>query len=131
MRHNTITPAQAKQLAAILRRHRLQLDLSMRKAALQAGINIATIVSLESGTNLAPQPSTLKAVAEALAIDLNQLYTTLNWLPAQPLPNLAPYMRAKYRDLPETAITEVEAFIADLRAKHHLIGPADGEDEQP
>lgn len=40
-------------------------------------------------------------------------------------------MRAKYRDLPETAITEVEAFIADLRVKHHLTGPADGEDEQP
>ncbi len=131
MRHNTITPDQAKQLAAILRRHRLQRDLSMRKAALQAGLNVTTIISLESGTNLAPQPSTLKALAEVLAIDLSQLYTTLNWLPPQPLPNLAPYMRAKYRDLPETAIAELERYANQVIERHGGRGPINREDEQP
>ena len=57
------------------------------------------------------------------------LYTTINWLPPEELPALRPYMRAKYRELPETAVAEVERYIADL-AKKHGSGPADREDEQ-
>jgi transcriptional regulator with XRE-family HTH domain len=131
MRRNTITPEQAKQLAIMLRRHRLQRDLSMRAVALQAGYNVATIVSLEAGTNLSPQPSTLKAVAGVLGIDLSQVYTALNWLPAPQLPSLAPYMRAKYHDLPEAAIAELEAYANRLIERHGGRGPVDREDEQP
>ncbi len=131
MRRNTITTEQAKRLAAILRKHRLQAGLSMRAVALQAGFNVATIVTLEAATNLAPQPSTLKAIAEVLRIDLGQLYTVLNWLPAQPLPSLAPYMRAKYHDLPESAIAELEAYADRLIQRHGGHGPINREDEQP
>jgi transcriptional regulator with XRE-family HTH domain len=131
MRRNTITPDQAKRLAVILRKHRLQRGLSMRQVALQAGFNIATIVGLEAGSNLGPQPSTLKALAEVLQIDLGQLYAELNWLPAQPLPSLAPYMRAKYHDLPDSAIAELERYANRLIKRHGSLGPIDREDEQP
>lgn len=131
MRRNTITPGQAKRLAVMLRRHRQERGLSMRQVALQAGFNVATIVGLEAGSNLAPQPSTLKALAEVLQLDLGQLYTELNWLPAPPLPSLAPYMRAKYHDLPESAIAELEAYANRLIQRHGGRGPVDGEDEQP
>lgn len=131
MRRNTITADQAKRLAAILRRHRQERGFSMRRVALQAGFNVSTLASLEAGSNLAPQPSTLKAVAEVLQIDLGQLYTELNWLPAQPLPGLVPYMRAKYHDLPESAIAELEAYANRLIQRHGGRGPIDGEDEQP
>ena len=103
----------------------------MRAVALQAGYNVATIVSLEAGTNLSPQPSTLKAVAWVLGIDPGQIYTALDWLPTQPLPGLAPYMRAKYHDLPETAITELEAYANRLIERHGGRGPINREDEQP
>lgn len=62
-------------------------------------------------------------------MSISDLYVQIGWLPASELPTLAPYMRAKYHDLPEMAIDEVEALIAELRSKHHLTGPADGEDE--
>jgi transcriptional regulator with XRE-family HTH domain len=89
------------------------------------------LTHLEAGSNLAPQPSTLKALAEVLQIDLGQLYTELNWLPAQPLPSLAPYMRAKYHDLPESAIAELEAYANRLIQRHGGQGPLNREDEQP
>jgi transcriptional regulator with XRE-family HTH domain len=131
MKRNTITPEQAKRLAAILRRHRQQRHLSMRQIALRAGVSVATLATLEAGTTLGPQPSTLKALAEVLQIDLGQLYTDLNWLPAKPLPNLAPYMRAKYHELPESAIAELERYADQLIKRHGGLGPIDGEDERP
>jgi transcriptional regulator with XRE-family HTH domain len=131
MKRHTITPDQAKRLAVILRRHRLQRGLSMRQVALQAGFNVATLATLEAGSNHGPQPSTLKALAEVLQIDLGRLYTELSWLPAQQLPNLAPYMRAKYHDLPDSAIAELEAYANRLIQRHGGDGPIDGEDEQP
>jgi transcriptional regulator with XRE-family HTH domain len=124
MRRNNITPDQAEQLAEILRTHRLQHGMSMRQLALQAGFNVSTIVKLEGGANLSPQPSTLKAVARVLGIDPGQIYTALDWLPTQPLPGLAPYMRAKYHDLPETAIAELEAYANRLIQRHGGHGSA-------
>jgi transcriptional regulator with XRE-family HTH domain len=131
MRRNTITPEQAKRLAAILRKHRLQLGLSMRQVALPAGISVGTLATMEAGSNLGPQPATLKAVAEVLQINLGQLYAELNWLPAQQLPSLAPYMRAKYHDLPDEAIAELEAYANRLIQRHGGHGPINREDEQP
>jgi transcriptional regulator with XRE-family HTH domain len=131
MRRTSLTPDQAKQLAVIVRDYRHKRGLSMRRVAVQAGFNVATLAGLEAGTILSPQPSTLKAVAEVLAIDLGQLYTALNWLPAQPLPSLAPYMRAKYHDLPEAAIAELEAYANRLIQRHGGHGPINREDEQP
>jgi hypothetical protein len=73
----------------------------------------------------------LKAFAEALGIDLSELYAVGNWLPAQQLPSLAPYMRAKYHDLPESAIAELEAYANRLIERHGGQGPVGREDEQP
>jgi transcriptional regulator with XRE-family HTH domain len=115
----------------MLRDYRLKRGLSMRRVAVQAGCNVATVAALEAGTILSPQPSTLKAFAEALGIELGELYAVGNWLPAQPLPSLAPYMRAKYHDLPEAAIAELERYADQLIERHGGRGPIAREDEEP
>ena len=131
MRRTSLTPDQAKRLAVILRDYRLKRGLSMRRVAIQARCNVATIAALEAGTILSPQPSTLKAVAEVLQVGLGELYAVGNWLPPQELPSLAPYMRAKYHDLPESAIAELERYADQLVKRHGGRGPINREDEQP
>jgi transcriptional regulator with XRE-family HTH domain len=131
MRRTSLTPDQAKRVAVILREYRLRRGLSMRRVAVQAGCNVATIAALEAGTILSPQPSTLKAVAEVLQVGLGELYAVGNWLPPQELPSLAPYLRAKYHDLDEAAIAELETYANRLIERHGGLGPLGREDEQP
>ncbi len=94
-------------------------------------MNVSSIVSLERGDILAPQPDTLKAIAAALDIPVSDLFTTAGWLPAGELPTLKPYLRAKYRHLDEQTISELEAYAEKLAQKHGRSGPENHEDEQP
>lgn len=103
----------------------------MRQLGRETGGGIATISDLEAGRNLSPQPDTLKAIARALDLPISDLFVTADWLPADELPTLKPYLRAKYQDLDEQAIADIEAY-ANQRAKRHGgSGPVDREDEQP
>lgn len=131
MRRTSLTPDQARQLAEIFHLRRTALGLSMRQVAAPAGFNVATIAQLEAGTNLSPLPDTLRAIGEVLGLNVSDLYTVADWLPAGELPTLKPYLRVKYRDLDEQAIAELEAYADRLAKRHGGLGPIDGEDEQP
>jgi transcriptional regulator with XRE-family HTH domain len=87
-------------------------------------------VRLERGEILTPQPDTLKALATALDLSVTDLFALAEWLPERELPNFRPYLRAKYKELPEEAVAEMEAFFERLAKKHGMQGPADGEDER-
>jgi transcriptional regulator with XRE-family HTH domain len=130
MRRTSLTPEQAQALAAVLTARRTELGLSMRQVAAQTGFNIATISLLERATSLTPQPETLKAIARVLDLSVSDLYVVADWLPEGELPTVRPYMRAKYQELSEDAVAEVEAFVEALRAKHRLQSPTDDEDER-
>jgi transcriptional regulator with XRE-family HTH domain len=131
MRRTSLTQQQANQLAAILRARRIELGLSIRQLHARTGLHLATIANLETGTNLSPQPDTLIAIAQALGLSVSDLYVVADWLPVGELPTLKPYLRAKYQDLDEQAIADIEAY-ANQRAKRHGgSGPVDREDEQP
>ena len=129
MRRTSLTNEQAGHLATILRTRRAELRLSMRDVAADSGLQLATISGLETGSNLTPQPSTIAAIAKTLELSLSDLYAAVGWLPAGELPGLRPYMRAKFRELPEDAVAEVEAFIDQLANRHGTHGPRDHEDE--
>ena len=131
MRRSSLTPEQARQLAEIFRSRRTALGLSMREVATAAGFNVATVFQLEAGTNLSPLPDTLRAIAEALSLSVSDLYAVADWLPAGELPTLKPYLRAKYRDLDEQAIADIEAYANQRARRHGGTGPANREDEQP
>ena len=99
----------------------------MRALARAINGNIATISVIEAGTILSPQPDTLKAITRALGLSISDLYVPIGWLPAGELPTLRPYLRAKYDDLDEQAIADIEAYAQARAQRHGSTGP----DEQP
>lgn len=131
MRRTSLTRDHARQLAEIFHSRRTELGLSMRQVATPAGLNVATIAELEAGTNLSPLPDTLRTIAEVLGLNVSDLYAVADWLPAGELPTLKPYLRAKYRDLDEQAIADIEAYANQRAQRHGGTGPVNREDEQP
>jgi len=131
MRRTSLTPIPAQQLAELLRTHRQAAGLSMRQLAQASGVNVSIISQLEAGARPNPLPDTLKAVARVLKLPITDLFVTADWLPADELPTLKPYLRAKYRDLDEQAIAEIEAYAQQRVQRHGGTGPIDREDEQP
>ncbi len=129
MRRTSLTPEQALALAKVLRDKRAELQLSMRQVEAVSAVNSATIVRLERGSILAPQPETLKALAAALDLSVSDLFAVADWVPAKELPTFRPYLRAMYKLLPEAAVVEMEQFFDRLAKKHGSHGPADREDE--
>lgn len=103
----------------------------MRQLASETGKNVATISVLEAGTNLSPLPETLKDIARVLNIQMADLFVIADWMPADELPTLKPYLRAKYRDLDEAAIAELDRYAELLKQRHGDAGPNNREDEQP
>jgi transcriptional regulator with XRE-family HTH domain len=103
----------------------------MRQLAREIGANIATISALEAGSSLSPQPDILKAIARVLDLPSSDLFVIADWLPADELPTLRPYLRAKYHDLDEQAIADIEAYANRRARRHGSTGPIDREDEQP
>jgi transcriptional regulator with XRE-family HTH domain len=128
---SSLSADQARRLGIFVGGRRKQLGLSMRQLAREIGTNISTISALEAGTSLSPQPDTLKAIARVLQIPISDLFITADWLPADELPTLKPYLRAKYHDLDEQAIAEIEAYANQRAQRHGGTGPIGREDEQP
>jgi transcriptional regulator with XRE-family HTH domain len=131
MRRTSLTPIQARRLGHLLRQRREQRGLGVRALEAASGVNVSSIVSLERGDILTPQPDTLKALAAALDLPVSDLFTVAGWLPAGELPTLKPYLRAKYRQLDEQAIADLERYAERLARKHGGTGPIGREDEQP
>lgn len=126
-----MTPTQRDKLARLLRTRREARSLSIRGTAAAAGVDAATVLSLEQGRITQPKAEKLRAVGGALGIPAAELYETVGWLPPAELPAFRPYLRAKYRDLPDEAVTEIEAVFDRIARDYGLRGPQDGEDEQP
>ena len=131
MRRTSLTPIPAQQLAELLRTNRQAAGLSMRQLAHASGVNVSIVSRLEAGVQPNPLPDTLKALARVLKLPITDLFVTADWLPAGELPTLKPYLRAKYRDLDERAIADIEAYANQRAQRHGGTGPIDREDEQP
>lgn len=130
MRRTSLTPTQARRLGRLIHAKRDERGLGVRGLEAASGVNVSSIVSLERGDILTPQPDTLKALAAALDVPVSDLFTVAGWLPVNELPTLKPYLRAKYRQLDETAIADLERYAEQLAQKHGNTGPLDREDEK-
>jgi transcriptional regulator with XRE-family HTH domain len=122
---------QAKNLGRILRERREELGLSLRQLGRKAGLSDVTVLRFEQGAYAAPAPDKLAKVAEALEMSLADVYALADYAVPSDLPNLKPYLRTKYRDLPQGDIDAIEKYAERLAKKHgiSLTGPAPGEDE--
>jgi transcriptional regulator with XRE-family HTH domain len=123
-----MTPEQAHALGDFIRERRLTLGISQRELARRAGV--ADVVRIEQGILLNPRAESLRALAHGLDVPLNDLFAIADWLPQDELPTLTPYLRAKYKELPQEAVNEMERFFTRLARRHGVHGPADGEDER-
>ncbi|WP_300464826.1 helix-turn-helix transcriptional regulator [uncultured Nocardioides sp.] len=115
-------------LARAIRDRRQEMELSARELARRAGVDNATIVLLEQGKIPLPRVDTVRSITQVLNLPLADIYTTINWLPEDALPSLRPYMRAKYAELSEADLAEIERFV-NVVSNRNRKGPARGEDE--
>ena len=126
-----MTPSQCDELAELLTSRRKAQGLSIRGVASAAGVDAATVLSLEQGRIEQPKAAKLRAIGGALGIPAAELYAVVGWLPGAELPAFRPYLRSKYQELPEEAVTEIEAVFDRLARDYGVHGPQDGEDERP
>jgi transcriptional regulator with XRE-family HTH domain len=125
---------QAKKLGSVFRARRTALGLSTTQVALASGQTQATVVRIEQGQFLNPDPDKLRALAEALDLNLADVLTLAGYPIPNELPSVGPYLRTKYRDLPSEAVDQLQAQVALVLRKHGIEpvdGPQAGEDEQP
>jgi transcriptional regulator with XRE-family HTH domain len=120
---------QSREIGAYIRARREDASLSTRELASRVGVDMAQIVRLEQGKVASPRADLLGRIADELKIPASDLMTMAGYPTSRALPNLRPYMRAKYRDLPPEALDDIEAYITKLQAEHGTSGPVNGEDE--
>jgi transcriptional regulator with XRE-family HTH domain len=126
-----MNPRQAKKLGAYVRTAREAAGLSQLRLGEEVGVPNSTILRLERGENLNPRPDLLSEIADALRIDLADLYALAGYAAPRQLPHLQPYLRTKYRDLSERDIVEITNYAERLMKQRGIDvhGPAPGEDE--
>jgi transcriptional regulator with XRE-family HTH domain len=124
---------QAQELGRTLRERREALGVSARELAERARTSHATIVRLEQGAFDSPAPDKLSRIADALDLNLADVFALAEYVAPRGMPTFAPYLRSKYRELPAPAVEELERSFRRVAKRHGYDpdGPAAGEDEQP
>jgi transcriptional regulator with XRE-family HTH domain len=124
-------PEDLERIGRTLSKARERLGLSAAEVARRAGMPTSTVTRIESAQFATPQPDSLKAIADVVGVDVADLFVTADWLPKEGLPTFAPYLRAKYGDLPPEALADLEQSFARIaeRYGYDADGPSEGEDE--
>lgn len=126
-----MTPEEAAALGSYLRQARNAKGLSARQLGELSDMNDASIVRIENGTFKAPRAEKLARIAEALDLNTFDVMERAGYTTASDLPEMQPYLRTKYRNLPPEAMEQIERYASRVAKKHgiSLEGPAPGEDE--
>ena len=124
---------QAEGLGGYLRQARTEKSLSLAALSELCGLPAATISRIETGVFRAPAPDGLARLADALELPLSDVFAHANYAAPSDLPSFTPYMRSKYKDLPDDALEDIERYAQKLARKHgvNLDGPLPGQDENP
>ena len=122
-----------RRLGERLRQRRQKVGLSTIQLAKMAGTTDGTITRIEQGAIAAPDPRKLSRIAEALGLNLADVYAMADYAVPSDLPSFQPYLRRKYRDMPAGALGDLEQAFDRIIKKHGYEpdGPVNGEDEQP
>lgn len=108
--------AESATLGEYLRAAREQAGISQRQLANRVGIHNSYLARLESGEHGSPAAEVLQRIADVLEISSTDLLAFIGVKPAEGLPELAPYLRAKYR-LDEAAVRELAEHLQRLANK--------------
>lgn len=104
------------ELSAALRAHRSRAGMTVRQLAQKSGLTSSTLSRLETGQIETPRPEHLQRLARALDVDIEDLYAVAGYLMPEGLPELRPYLRAKY-GLPDQAARQLDEYFQALRDK--------------
>jgi transcriptional regulator with XRE-family HTH domain len=110
-------PITNPKLGAALREAREFKAVSQRQLGKLSGVDYSSISRMERGEFAAPDPLKLQKLARALDVEVEGLYALAGYLMPEGLPELVPYMRAKY-DLPHEAAEEFERYFARLKKRY-------------
>ncbi|UJH70456.1 XRE family transcriptional regulator [Ornithinimicrobium sp. INDO-MA30-4] len=123
---NSNTPPKTS-FGHLIRAAREAAGLSLRDVAAEADVSKSMLGKLEQDEIQSPNPRLLEALAPTLGIELIDLYSAAGYVPAKGLPNFSPYLRSKYRDLPQKhgprlkrRSPRLPAATASLNAARHL-----------
>lgn len=83
-------------LGEYIKTHREAAGISQRQLAQRIGIHHSYLARLESGANDSPAAEVLQRIADVLEISSTDLFAFIGVKPPDGLPELAPYLRAKY-----------------------------------
>ena len=103
-----------QQLSSLIRRERERAGLSLRRLAERSAIGASTLLRIENGESERPDLRTLQAIARALGIDVEEFYAAAGYMDRQGLPELRPYLRAKY-GIAGDAANRIEGYVQALR----------------
>jgi transcriptional regulator with XRE-family HTH domain len=112
----------AQRLGEFLRAQRTELGLSARHVARAVGVRDSTIMRLERGSYAAPAADKLARIADTLKLDLADVFSMAGYAVPSSLPSLPHYLRARYPELSERAISELHTHLEELIS--HLQPPA-------
>ena len=112
-----MTPESIKQIGTLFRQRRQQRGWSIRQLAKRSHVHASTITRLEQGSFLHPKDDTLERVATALDISQNELAEiSARYMIPSDLPELGAYLRTKYPELSDGAVTELLHHFTRLRS---------------
>lgn len=120
-------------LGELLQAARAEIGLSLQQVAEQVGLSKGGISRVEQGEIVKPTLDTLLALSELYGTDSMRLIEAAGYKLKKPaLPDFKPYLRQKYRHLPQDAKDEIaDAFqrISEKYGVSQQSGPASGEGE--
>jgi transcriptional regulator with XRE-family HTH domain len=111
---NSTKDGRMAELGEHVRALREAKNLSVRGLAAQAGVDATWVSRIERGVYSSPDPRYLLRLAQALEVEVEELYEDAGFTGG--LPAFSPYLRAKY-DLPQEAIDQLEAHFELINEK--------------
>lgn len=109
-----MTEETARQLGRLVKQARHARKLTLRQLGELTGVSYTWLGRLEGGRMLAPAPSKLTKVAQALDLPPERIDTITRGQVSRDLPPIHTYFRAKYNLTPEE-IREIEAVFEEIR----------------
>lgn len=116
------------ELGRLLRRQREDAGLSLRDLERLTKIPYSTLYKLEDGAGVL-EPDRLQRIARALGSTIEDYYAAAGFTPGEHLPEISPYLRAKY-GLPEDAVRELDNYFNDMKNRYGLTERKEEPDER-
>lgn len=107
---NTQIP-QPTTVGAYITRERAKRRILVSEVAERAGMQTSTVMRIESGQSQVPGPDALRKIARVLDLPTLKLFQLAGYSDGDDLPEIEPYLRAKYGEqIPGQAATEFAAI---------------------